>query len=163
MRIVRIDIENYTQRMAGMATSTLDRQVEHRLGESQVRYTRGRRAVIRALAAADGPRSAADLHAQIHHEVPLSSLYRSLTVLEEAGVVAPHYSTKGITRYELAEWLAGHHHHLVCLDCGTVEDIEIDRPLEAALESIVADIGAAISFDPSNHALEIEGRCARCA
>jgi hypothetical protein len=44
-----------------------------------------------------------------------------------------------------------------------VEDIEIDRPLEAALEGIVADIGAAISFDPSNHALEIEGRCARCA
>ncbi|HJR91031.1 MAG TPA: Fur family transcriptional regulator [Acidimicrobiia bacterium] len=145
-----------------MATSGLDRQVEHRLRERQVRYTRGRRAVISALAAADGPRSAADLHGEIRADVPLSSLYRSLTVLEEAGVLAPHYSIKGITRYELAEWLAGHHHHLVCLNCGSVEDIEISDRLEASLRDIVAGIGAEISFDPSNHALEIEGRCARC-
>ncbi len=145
-----------------MATSGLDRQVEHRLRERQVRYTRGRRAVIRALAAADGPRSAADLHGEIRADVPLSSLYRSLTVLEEAGVLAPHYSIKGITRYELAEWLAGHHHHLVCLNCGSVEDIEISDRLESSLRDIVAGIGAEISFDPSNHALEIEGRCARC-
>ena len=145
-----------------MATSALDRQVEQRLSEKKVRYTRGRRAVIGALAAADGPRSAADLRDDIQEGVPLSSIYRSLTVLEDAEVLAPHYSMKGTTRFELAEWLAGHHHHLVCLNCGTVEDIEISEKLEASLQEIVADIGTAISFDPSNHALEIEGRCAEC-
>jgi Fur family ferric uptake transcriptional regulator len=142
--------------------SAVDRQVEHRLLEHDVRYTRGRRRVVEALAASDGPRSTADLHAEIHGEVPLSSLYRSLAVLEEAGVVAPHFSAKGITRYELAEWLAGHHHHLVCLSCGLVEDFEIPGELERELRSIVARIGSRSGFEPTDHALEIEGTCARC-
>ena len=68
-----------------MTTPTLDREVERRLADSDVRYTRGRRVVIRALAEADGPRSAAELSKAIGESVPLSSLYRSLAVLEEAG------------------------------------------------------------------------------
>lgn len=144
------------------ARSTLDRQVAERLDEQRVRYTPGRQTVVHALAGEAGPRSAADLHGKVGADVPLSSLYRTLTVLEEAGVVSPHYSTKGITRYELAEWLAGHHHHLVCLDCGAVEDIEITDELEEDLQGIVARIGTRLEFSPTNHALEIEGRCARC-
>lgn len=146
-----------------MTTSTLERQVEARLGEHDVRYTKGRRAVVRALATADGPRSAAELSEEIGSTVPLSSLYRSLSVLEEAGVVTPHYSVGGFARYELAEWLMGHHHHLVCLDCGQVEDVEIPDDLEDEIQSIVHSIGSSVSFTEVNHALEIEGRCARCA
>ncbi len=128
-----------------------------------MRYTTGRRRVVNALAAVDGPRSAADLHTQLADDVPLSSLYRSLAVLEEAGVVARHYSADATTRYELAEWLAGHHHHMLCLRCGTVDDITIAGPLERELETLVARIAAEAGFDPVNHALDIEGRCANCA
>ncbi|MFQ5966691.1 MAG: Fur family transcriptional regulator [Acidimicrobiia bacterium] len=143
--------------------TTLDRQVHERLRDNDARYTKGRRAVVEALARADGPRSAAELSVQIGDVVPLSSLYRSLALLEEAGVVVPHYATKGLTRYELAEWLTAHHHHLVCVNCGAVEDIEIPAPYETQVRALVDDIGAIVSFTPLNHALEIEGHCSRCA
>lgn len=116
-----------------------------------------------ALADSDGPRAAADLFDDLSAEIPLSSIYRSLSVLEGAGVVAPHYSTKGLTRYELAEWLAGHHHHLVCIDCGQVEDVEFSAETEAQLDAIVDRIGDEVSFAPKSHALEIEGLCLRCS
>ncbi len=145
-----------------MPTSSLDRLVEERLGERAVRYTRGRRAVLAALAEADGPLSAAELSRRIGSALPLSSLYRSLAVLEEAGVLAPHHATKGLTRYEIAEWLAGHHHHLVCVECGSVEDIEIPERHETNLRDLVDEVSAGASFTPSNHALEMEGRCAQC-
>ena len=142
--------------------TTLAREVEKRLREHAVRYTEGRRAVIKALGSADGPRSAAELHQELGAGVPLSSLYRSLSVLEAAGVVMPHFGTKGLTRYELAEWLAGHHHHLICIECGSVEDIEIASPHEKRVLALVDEIALEAEFDPTNHALEIEGRCARC-
>ncbi len=146
-----------------MTTPTLYRQVERRLAETDVRYTKGRRVVIRALADADGPRSAAELSRVIGESVPLSSLYRTLAVLEEAGVLAPHFSSPGLTRYELAEWLTGHHHHLVCIYCGTVQDIEVTEDIERRLRQIITDVTAAASFAELNHALEIEGHCAACA
>ena len=146
-----------------MTTPTLDRQVERRLAEVDVRYTKGRRVVISALAEADGPRSAAELSLVIGTSVPVSSLYRSLAVLEGAGVLAPHYSSPGLTRYELAEWLSGHHHHLVCIDCGQVQDLPASPAIEDRLQKIVADVARDASFAETNHALEIEGRCAPCA
>lgn len=146
-----------------MTTPTLDRQVERRLAEADVRYTKGRRVVIEALARADGPRSAAELSDVIGESVPVSSLYRSLAVLEEAGVLAPHFSSPGLTRYELAEWLSGHHHHLVCIDCGQVQDLPATPAVENRLQKIVRDVAREAEFTETNHALEIEGRCARCA
>lgn len=145
-----------------MANTNLEKQIANRLQERDVRLTTGRRTIVRSLGLADGPRSASDLYESIGDTVPLSSIYRTLAVLEEAGVVSPHYSTKGITRYELAEWLMGHHHHIVCVQCGQVEDIEIDDEIEAELESLVSRIGQEVSFSPQDHALEIEGQCSRC-
>ena len=142
--------------------TTLDRQVEHRLRNQEVRYTRARRAVVEALARAGGPRSAAELHADIGSSVPLSSLYRSLATLELAGVLTPHHGARSLTRYELAEWLSGHHHHLVCTSCGLVEDIDIPTDREALVRSLVDAIAADAQFTAAGHALEIEGLCARC-
>lgn len=146
-----------------VTVTSLDAQVERRLLDHQVRFTKGRRRLVAALAEEGGPRSAAELHDALAGEVPLSSLYRSLAVLEDAGIVEPHFSVKGVTRYELAEWLQGHHHHLICLDCGSVEDLALTAPQEEKVERLVADIGSVVSFIPVAHALEIEGRCERCA
>lgn len=145
-----------------MPTQSLDRDVEKRLSDRDVRYTRGRRTVVTALNSADGPMSAAELHERIGTDVPLSSLYRTLAVLEEAEVVMPHFGTRGITRYELAEWLTGHHHHLLCVSCGTVDDIDVPQPIEDEVRVIVDKIAAVATFAPSGHALEIEGRCTKC-
>jgi Fe2+ or Zn2+ uptake regulation protein len=146
-----------------MPTTNLDREVEQRLRHHGVRYTRGRRVVVVALSRSDGPKSAAEIHARVGTDVPLSSLYRSLAVLEEAGVVVPHFGVKGLTRYELAEWITGHHHHLVCIDCGAVDDIDVPAPYETRVRDLVDRIGSAASFTPTGHVLEIEGRCAQCA
>jgi Fe2+ or Zn2+ uptake regulation protein len=145
-----------------VAATNLNQAVARRLGERDARYTTGRQMVVQALAASDGPRSAAELHEEIGAAVPLSSLYRSLSVLEGAGVVEPHFGVRGITRYELAEWISGHHHHLVCTECGSVEDIDVARGLEAKVRALVDEIAAGVSFLAVDHTLEIEGRCGRC-
>lgn len=146
-----------------MTTSNVEAQIRGRLTEAGIRFTEGRRQVIAALLEADGPRSAAELHLQIAAAVPLSSLYRSLAVMAEADVLAPHHGTKGVTRYELAEWLTGHHHHLVCVDCGTVDDIELPPPLESTLHDLVEVVADSGDFAAAGHALEVVGRCKACA
>lgn len=139
---------------------TLDQQVTQRLAEQGVRYTSARKAVVRALSLADGPRSAQELFDDL--DVPLSSLYRSLGVLEQAGVLTPHHGIRGVTRYELAEWAAGHHHHTVCGSCGTVDDVHLDPSLEEALERLVSEITDTLQFSATGHALEVEGLCGTC-
>lgn len=139
------------------------RQVESRLADQEVRYTRGRRAVVDVLARSEGPLGAAEVNERLGGAVPLSSVYRSLAVLEEAGILIPHFGSRGLTRYELAEWLRGHHHHLVCIDCGTVEDITLPDTMEAEMDRMVLGIGSTTRFEALNHSLEIEGRCQRCA
>ena len=144
-------------------TTALDREVEHRLAEHQLRYTTGRQTVIEILARAEGPLSAAEIHDAADAALPVSSIYRTLSVLEGAGVLAPHHGTRGLTRYELAEWLRGHHHHLVCIDCGAVEDVAVAEHHETQVGEVVSAISSKAAFTPINHALEIEGRCIRCA
>ena len=164
MRIVTVvRTRTIPTRGASMAQASLHRQVEGHLNEQEVRYTKGRRAVVTALADGDGPRSAAELSDQIGTSVPLSSLYRTLAVLEGADVVTPHFATKGLARYELTEWLTGHHHHLVCIECGTVEDVEVSAHHEEQVTALVDSIAASSAFTATNHALEIEGTCKACA
>ncbi len=143
--------------------TTMDRQIERRLSEQEIRYTRGRRSVVAALAVAEGPLTASDLASATKRNIPLSSLYRTLAIFEEVGVVTPHLSTRGLARYELSEWLTGHHHHLVCVQCGIVEDVEALQAEEDQVRSLVNSIASLASFSATNHALEIEGRCVRCA
>ena len=155
--------ENHNHYAELVPKTSMDREVERRLGEQAIRYTRGRHTVVSALAAAGGPLSAAELFEAVDRSLPLSSIYRSLTVLEEAGVLAQHNSAKGLTRFELAEWLKGHHHHLICVECGSVEDVPVTAEHESHVDRIVNEISNAASFQPLNHALEIEGRCSGCS
>lgn len=136
-------------------------EVKRRLADQDVRYTGGRQAVIKALQRVNGPQSAADLHKRIK-SVPLSSLYRSLTVLDEAGVLRKHHDADGLARFELAEWITGHHHHVVCLDCGVVEDVEVDKKAEKLLDELTLRLATAAGFELRGHVLEIEGVCRQC-
>lgn len=143
-------------------SSSLHREVAQRLADDGVRYTRGRREVVQELSAAPGPRSAAELAASLAPSVPVSTLYRTLSILEEANVVRPHFVTKGVSRYELSEWLSGHHHHLVCTNCAKVEDIDVPEVFETQVHTLVESLSAEASFTPTNHVLEIEGLCKEC-
>ena len=139
----------------------LARDVEQRLGERGVRFTRGRQSVLDAVATAEGPRTASEIYAAVD-SVPLSSLYRSLAVLVDAGVLSQHHGADETTRYELAEWLTGHHHHLVCANCGEVSDVTATAEQEAVVSQLVEAFAGSSDFTVSGHRFEIEGRCATC-
>ena len=143
------------------ATSAeLHEAVRRRLSEREVRYTKGRRSIVDALVEVGGPESAAELRERM--EVPLSSLYRSLTVLDEAGVLERHHDSDGLARYELAEWLGGHHHHLICVDCGNVEDVQLDADSEGVLDDMATRVGERAGYRVTGHNLEVEGLCPSC-
>ncbi len=138
------------------------KEIGERLRSEGIRFTRGRRAVLDALTKAGKPLSAAEVYEELGGSVPLSSVYRSLATLEDAGVLSPHLGNRSLTRYEPSEWLRGHHHHLLCRTCGSVEDIHLPDGLEHRLEELVSEIGVPTGFQATGHALEIEGRCAKC-
>ena len=146
-----------------MQPDAFSTRIEQYLSESGVRLTRGRRTIIAALTVAEGPQSVSELYACLEGLVPISSLYRSLALFEEAGVLAPHHGVDGVKRFELAEWLVGHHHHLVCMDCGTVDDIHPSPDIETALKRLVETVTTEVSFRTAGHSLEIDGRCPRCS
>ena len=141
----------------------LDDRVALRLRQGGVRYTGGRRRVVRSLAAVEGPMSAAELTERLDESVPLSSLYRSLTVLAEAGVLDRSHDALGVARFELSEWLGGHHHHLVCLECGAVDDVDLNEADEEALSTIASRVAVSKSFTEVGHRIDIEGICSKCS
>lgn len=145
--------------MSDLRPAELHEEVRRHLALREVRYTSGRRSVVASMARLNGPESASELHSRM--DVPLSSLYRSLTVLADSGVLQRHHDADGLARFELAEWLAGHHHHLVCIQCGGVEDFEAG-PAEAALEELAQAVAGEAGYEVTGHNLEIEGLCRDC-
>jgi Fe2+ or Zn2+ uptake regulation protein len=135
---------------------------EHRLITEEFRLTPARRKVIKALHGSTGPQTAADLAAILQGEVPVSSLYRTLAVLERTHVVERFPDQTGVARYELAEWLTGHHHHMTCLGCGATSDVEVPADLEATVEDIVSELGRRFDFHVTGHRLDLQGMCSRC-
>jgi len=140
----------------------IESSIEQRLTDQGIRYTRARRSTILALTSMDGPRTVTEIHTEIGDVVPLSSLYRSLSVLTEAGILSSHHGSDGATRFELAEWFTGHHHHLVCVSCGAVIDVTPTPEHERAMAQLVEDMAAGSDFSTSGHRFEIEGLCSAC-
>ena len=140
----------------------LEQAVEQRLAANGVRLTQGRRNTVEALAKMHGPQTAAEIHGRIGSTVPLSSLYRSLSVLTDADVLSAQHGSDGVIRFELAEWFTGHHHHLVCTSCGTVVDVTPTVAQERTMEQLVENMARDAGFDVSGHRFEIEGKCRAC-
>ena len=144
-----------------MQDDDLHATVAERLRAVTQRYTPVRRAVVGILAAAGRPVSITEL-LDAGSGLAQSSVYRSLAVLEEAGAVHRMLGPDGLARHELAEALTEHHHHLVCVSCGTVEDVPASVRLEQTVARAVAQAVAATGFRPQTHRLDLVGVCARC-
>jgi Fe2+ or Zn2+ uptake regulation protein len=140
----------------------LDDTVGVRLRRVGQRYTDGRRALVEVLATTERPLALPD----ILHLAPAlsqSSVYRNLTVLEQAGVVHRVATAGEFTRYELTEDLTSHHHHLVCVDCGTVADVVVPRRVEDAVQRAAVELADDAGFTLEGHRLDLVGRCAACS
>ncbi|MBI5780937.1 MAG: ferric iron uptake transcriptional regulator [Rhodocyclales bacterium] len=87
-------------------------------------------------------------------EIGLATVYRVLTQFEQAGVLERHHFESGKAIFELA---AGEHHdHLVCLDCGHIEEF-FDATIEARQREIAHERG----FEVADHAMYLYAHCRR--
>jgi Fur family ferric uptake transcriptional regulator len=87
-------------------------------------------------------------------DIGLATVYRVLTQFEQAGLLCRHYFESGKAVFELNE---GHHHdHLVCVQCGKVEEF-YDPEIEKRQQKIAAERGFAVS----DHALYLYCDCRR--
>lgn len=143
-------------------TTDLHETVERRLRAGRQRYTAGRRDLVSLLAATDRPVTIPDI-LERDPELSQSSVYRNLQVLERAGVVRRLVTTTDTgARFELAEDLTSHHHHLVCRTCGRIDDFEPTSELEEALVELTSG-DATSGFRTDHHRLDLVGLCTDCA
>ena len=99
--------------------------------------------------------SAEDVYKQLLAEgvdVGLATVYRVLTQFEQAGLLIRHHFESGKAVFELNQ--GGHHDHLVCLQCGRVEEF-YDPEIEKRQSRIAQDRG----FQISEHALYLYAEC----
>jgi Fe2+ or Zn2+ uptake regulation protein len=140
----------------------LHETVEGRLHLVGQRYTPNRRALVDALVRARGPVSIGDLLVG-RRTVPQSSAYRNLAVLEQAGVIRRVITDDDFARFELDEGLTEHHHHLVCSNCGRIEDVAIPADVERSIGRTFDRLAKGAGFASVGHRLDLIGRCRSCA
>ena len=132
-----------------------------RLARVDQRYTKLRRLLVETLAVAARPLTIPEIVASTPR-LPQSSAYRNVTTLMEVGVVCRVPGTDDHGRYELAEELSGHHHHLVCTHCGRVEDVPATPRLELALDDAARAVTDRQGYQVNEHRFDQLGLCPDC-
>ena len=143
------------------STADLHDEVAQRLARNGQRYTSSRRRLVESLARAGRPVTLPDI-AVLAPGLAQSSAYRNLDVLERGGVVRRLAAGSEHTHFELTEALLGHHHHLICVECGTIADVHLDDELESLVDERLAHAAHAVGFTPLHHTLDLHGHCAEC-
>ena len=101
--------------------------------------------------------SAEDIYRFLSQErvdIGLATVYRVLTQFEQAGILTRSSFENGKAVYELD--LGEHHDHLVCLDCGRVEEF-----FDAEIEKRQHQIAQAKGFKLSEHTLSLNAQCTK--
>jgi Fur family transcriptional regulator, ferric uptake regulator len=87
-------------------------------------------------------------------DIGLATVYRVLTQFEQAGILTRSHFESGKAVYELNE--GTHHDHLVCLDCGRVEEF-----YDAEIEKRQHVVAKAKGFEIAEHALSLYAHCTK--
>lgn len=127
--------------------------------ETGRRPTRQRAAVAAVLADADEFRSAQELHALLRdagEKVGLATVYRTLQAMAAEGSIDMLRTDEGEAVYRACS--TGHHHHLVCRECGRT--VEVEGP---TVERWADRVSEEHGFTDVRHTLEIFGTCADCS
>ena len=130
-----------------------------KLTEQGYRLTPQRVMTISAIENSDGHISADEIYAQVRarfSQVNISTVYRTLELLKHLGLVTETDFGEGRVRYHPAG--KGHHHHLVCQECGAIIDLD---------ETVLAPLKGALlreyEFSADLRHLAIFGRCVKCS
>ncbi|TDL79524.1 transcriptional repressor [Palleronia sediminis] len=132
-----------------MSDSILDR-----LAAAGLRQTHQRRVIARVLDAADDHPDAEELHKRAQKVEPslsLATVYRTLRLFEDSGLLESHAFGDGRTRWEDAE--RQHHDHLIDIETGDVIEF-VDPEIEKLQEKIARRLG----YDLVGHRLELRGK-----
>lgn len=125
------------------------------LHNAKLKNTNSRLAVLETLSKIKHPETAQEIHKQLK-KIDLVTLYRTLTSFEKSQLVKRIDLHKDSVYYELN---TDHHHHIICTDCGKLEDFEL-CDMNSLTKKIVAK---ALNFKSvSEHSLELFGVCNTC-
>lgn len=132
------------------------------------RITIPREAILTVLSNTEEHLSAEDIYLSVHKIYPtigLTTIYRTLEILVQMGLVFKFDFGDGRARFELAEGPKGkrHHHHLVCSQCGRVIDYTdfIDDEMEF-LQRAEKGLSRKFNFNISHHVIQFYGVCHKC-
>jgi Fur family transcriptional regulator, ferric uptake regulator len=87
-------------------------------------------------------------------DIGLATVYRVLTQFEAAGLVTRHHFEDGMAVFELNQ--GTHHDHIVCQDCGRVEEF-----MDSGIEERQTAVATKLGFTIRDHSLILYGRCKR--
>ncbi|PYK98621.1 MAG: hypothetical protein DME19_11930 [Verrucomicrobia bacterium] len=130
-----------------------------RLRKRSRKITGPRRAILEILRQHPHPLTNREIFAAMREgNCDLATIYRSMHLLQEMGMVKRFDFGDGVARFELvSEGDDGHHHHLVCVRCSRIVEIEDCFPRE-----LEEEIAARNGFRAITHKLEFFGVCPKC-
>ncbi len=146
-------------RLASGEGAALLERFRHYLRDHRQPLTRQRDRVAEVVLTSDDHLSAEQIRRRLKEagdSVGLATIYRTLDLLVQSGLVRAHDFGQGYRRFEPMPAQA-HHDHLICVRCGKVEEFAHDR-LERMLPIIADEYG----FQPERHRVEIYGVCRDC-
>jgi len=103
------------------------------------------------------PQSISQLLIKANGRVDRVSVYRNIDLFEKLGIVNRIYAGWKY-KLELSDQFISHHHHLSCLKCGKVIDIEDEKHIDDFIQEVASSFG----FSPRRHQFEIDGYCKDC-
>ncbi|CAN0654720.1 transcriptional repressor [Nitratireductor aquimarinus] len=127
---------------------------EKELRRAGVRITRPRKIILRILTETDDHPDAMEIFQRatiIDPSISLSTVYRTMKLLEEMGAIHRHAFEGGRARFEQAD--GEHHDHLIDMDTGDVIEFHSDR-----IEKLQEEIARSLGYDIVHHRLELYGR-----
>lgn len=132
------------------------------LKHNGARITKTRLAVLDIFSHENQPLSVAEILLFLKKQgilVNKTTVYREMEFLLEKGIVVAVFIDEKHTKYELN---LGHHHHLVCRNCGNIEEIEM-KEIENLFVVIEKKLKQKMKFTNISHSLEFFGICSTCA
>lgn len=132
-------------------------QIRDRFKSKGLKVTPQRAAIYKALAETTSHPTADELHKQVRRAYPMISpntVYYSLGVFRKSGLVREVNYWHDRTRFDAN---VSPHHHLICLGCRTITDLNDKR-----LDQLVVSSEIPATFQVVGHQVEIHGLCAGC-
>ena len=132
------------------------------------RLTIPRQAILDLLSETSEHLSADEIYLTVHKTYPaigLTTIYRTLQMFVDLGLIVKFDFGDKRARYELAEGVEGkqHHHHLVCTECGKiVEYTDFMKEERELLHQTEIELSKKYNFNIADHLIQFYGHCDKC-